>query len=638
MHSSLLAHAHWYGLAVGALLGTKLLLSIRRRRQPDMIFQKPLNQHVIHGVVTTYNEAPAMLRRCLESILGQTLTPQSLTIVDDCSSDQSAHAVVEEMRPKFEQAGIRLDFIRFAVNQGKRHGLAAGFREAPEADAYLCVDSDTVLDEHAVAELAEPFSKRRVQCVTGLVLAHNRSVNLLTRLIDMRYVNAFLGERVAYSRLGSVLCACGSLAMYRGWVVRKHLDDFLDQRFLGLPATFGDDRRLTYYCLTEGLSLIQPSSVGYTDVPERLNHYIRQQVRWGKSFIREGFLLLGKFRVSRMYWWLNLIELVTWVAFTVALMASLFAIVLHPTGWQLLATYLAYMCVMAWVRSIHYLRGAAGVGPVDRTLTFLAAPLYALMNLCLLLPLRLWSLATLRQTKWGTRSTVEVGEAESVPDGAPAGASEDHDDTYARSGPADLPAQPSAHSPAQSPAHATASIPAQQTAPQYAQKPPVTQNGHAYPSSYGEQGQQNQYGYAYQYEHEYAGHPGHSEPQPQPQPAQQYGGPQPQHAGQGQHTYDGSQVPYGAQDMYGSQGSVYGTQQPSGSPAPYGAQYGYGEYNGHGGYNARDPYGNPAPYAPPAPYGGHPGAAPDAYVDGGRGDAPAQNPPHPQGHEAWAPQ
>ena len=30
--------------------------------------------------------------------------------------------------------------------------------------------------------------------VTGLVLAHNRGTNLLTRLIDMRYVNAFLGE------------------------------------------------------------------------------------------------------------------------------------------------------------------------------------------------------------------------------------------------------------------------------------------------------------------------------------------------------------------------------------------------------------------------------------------------------------
>jgi hyaluronan synthase len=404
-------HLHWYGVTVGSLLAVKLLLSIRRRRRPELTFHRTVNRLRIHGVVTVYNESPAMLRRCLESILAQTLVPQSLTVVDDCSADRSAGALIEEMRPRFQHVGVRLDFIRFPDNRGKRHGLAAGFRREPLADVYLCIDSDTVLDRHAVAELAEPFTKRRVQCVTGLVLAHNRSINLLTRLIDMRYVNAFLGERVAYSRLGSVLCACGSLAMYRGWVVRKHLDDFLDQRFLGRPATFGDDRRLTYYCLTEGLSLIQPSAVGYTDVPERLGHYVRQQIRWGKSFIREGFLLFAKFRLRRMYWWLNLVELVTWVAFTAGLLASLVAISLHPQGWTLLVGYVTYMCLMAWVRSVHYLRGAAQVRLVDRVLTFLAAPLYALLNIGLLLPLRLWSLATLRSTNWGTRARIEVGGA-----------------------------------------------------------------------------------------------------------------------------------------------------------------------------------------------------------------------------------
>ncbi|MFC1417475.1 glycosyltransferase family 2 protein [Streptacidiphilus cavernicola] len=265
------AHLHWYGVTVGTLLFLKLVLSIRRRRKPELSFRHHSRGYYVHGVVTSYNEAPAMLRRCLDSILAQTMLVDSLTVVDDCSSDMSCAALIHDMRPQFERLGVRLDFIRFPDNRGKRHGLAAGFEQAPNADMYLCVDSDTVLDQHAVSELAEPFSKRRVHCVTGLVLAHNRSTNLLTRLIDMRYVNAFLGERVAYSRLGSVLCACGSLAMYRGWVVRKYLDDFLDQRFLGRPATFGDDRRLTYYCLTEGLSLIQPSSVGYTDVPERLN-------------------------------------------------------------------------------------------------------------------------------------------------------------------------------------------------------------------------------------------------------------------------------------------------------------------------------------------------------------------------------
>lgn len=398
-------HFGAYGIAVGSLLALKLLLSIQRsRRRPRHGLRDTTRGMSIHAVITVYNEAPDMLRACLESLLAQTRRPQSVTVIDDCSRTRDAEHVVAQLSVAFARAGVRLGVIRFPVNRGKRHGLAAGFQARTDADVYLCVDSDTRLHPDAVAEAARPFGRRRVHAVTGLVLANNRATNLLTRLIDMRYVNAFLGERVAYGRLGSVLCACGSLAMYRGWVVRKHLDDFLSQRFMGRPATFGDDRRLTYYCLLEGLSLIQPTAIGWTDVPDKLGHYIRQQIRWGKSFIREGFLLAGQLRLaSRVFWWLNLLELTAWVTFTVALLAALVVVAIHPAGWTLLASYAGYVCAMAWLRSVHYLRRAPGVPTLDRLGTFLCAPLYALLNLGLLLPLRLWSLATLRDNAWGTR-------------------------------------------------------------------------------------------------------------------------------------------------------------------------------------------------------------------------------------------
>lgn len=413
---------HWYGATVGTLLAVKLLLSFRRRRPATTEWEAGgAAGHTVHAVITARNEDPAMLRRCLESFLAQTRLPQSVTVIDDASRDiDAAASVIRQLRAAFDQAGIELRFIRFSENRGKRHGLAAGFQQHPDADLYLCVDSDTVLAETAVAELCAPFVRRRINCVTGLVLAHNRSVNLLTRLIDMRYVNAFLGERVAYSRMGSVLCACGSLVVYRGRIVREHLNDFLSQTFLGKPATFGDDRRLTYYCLKEGQSVIQPTAIGYTDVPETLSHYLRQQLRWNKSFFREGALLLLKPRhAARAFWWLNLIELATWVAFTSSLITALAILAIHPSAWPLLASYGAYVCVMAWVRSLHYLRSAANVPTVDRLLTFAAAPLYALLNLTLLLPLRLYALATLRRNSWGTRADVEIPPAVEPADTVP---------------------------------------------------------------------------------------------------------------------------------------------------------------------------------------------------------------------------
>lgn len=406
----------WYGLGVAAVLAFKLLLSLPIRRpqagkaRGRHLFKREQHrpQLRVSAVITVYNEDAGTLRRCLDSLLAQSRKPDAITIVDDASRNRAAVDLAHRYGPLFHLIGVDYAIVEFEANQGKRHGLAAGFRRTWDADVYACIDSDTVLAPEAIVRSLASFASRRVHCVTGLILALNRGINLLTRLIDMRYVNAFLGERVAYSRFGSVLCACGSLALYRGWVVRKYLGDFLSQTWLGVPATFGDDRRLTYYCLMEGRAVINTTAIARTAVPERLSHYLRQQTRWTKSFIREGLLML-KTSPLRVCWWFNLLELATWVAFTSALMIGIAAIVVNPQWWVIFTSYLGYVCVAAWVRSLHYLRGAAQVPPLDRLLTFACAPLYTLMNLTLLIPLRLYALATMRNAAWGTRKHVEIG-------------------------------------------------------------------------------------------------------------------------------------------------------------------------------------------------------------------------------------
>src|SRR6185312_1369159 len=50
-------------------------------------------------------------------------------------------------------------------------------------------------------------------------------------------------------------------------------DDFLSQHFLGRKCTYGDDRRLTYYCLREGQVVLAPDAVAWTLVPERTGHF-----------------------------------------------------------------------------------------------------------------------------------------------------------------------------------------------------------------------------------------------------------------------------------------------------------------------------------------------------------------------------
>jgi hyaluronan synthase len=399
----------WYGTAVLTLISVKLLLSLLAA--PVRIGEREretLARYKVAGIITCRNEDPAVFARCLSSLLDSTRLPSSVTVIDDGSTSPACYNIARTLAPAFRAAGVDYQIIVFPENLGKRAGLAAGFRRTWDADVYLCVDSDTILHPEAVANALRPFRNRRVQATTGAVFAANRSVNLLTRLIDMRYCYAFLGERAAYSIFGSVLCVCGSLGVYRGVTVRKYLDDFLSQRFLGRTCTYGDDRRLTYYCLREGRVLLAPDAVAWTLVPSNMPHFLRQQLRWSKSFFRESLWMITTVPPWRMCWWLTLIEIATWSGFTSAL---IYTIAVRPalTGHFALLTYLVSILVLSYARSGHYIEAEhPDMGWAGKLGTLAIAPLYGLIHMTLLLPLRLIALLTLRDNGWGTRDTVEV--------------------------------------------------------------------------------------------------------------------------------------------------------------------------------------------------------------------------------------
>ncbi|MFF0445628.1 glycosyltransferase [Streptomyces sp. NPDC004609] len=402
----------FYGIAIFVLLAAKLTASLLHRpKTPTPAERERARALNVVAVITAYNEDPATFARCLESMVRQTRPPQHLVVVDDHSADSRAldHARSAAVTESFARAGIGYEVIAFPVNRGKRHALAAAFRAHPEADVYLGIDSDTVLDESAVDEGTLPFVNADVNAVTGIVGALNARTNLLTRLIDLRYANSFLYERAAYSLLGSVLCCCGSLAFYRASVIRANLDDFLAQRFLGRAATFGDDRRMTNYCLQNGRVLLQPTALAWTLVPETLGHYLRQQIRWNKSFVRESLWAVKSAPARRPAFWLSLLELSSWITFTTLLLMALVLTPIHANA-HVLLLYLVYAMLVGYARSVRYLESdhPNGMPWPERLGTFLLAPLYALLHLTLLLWVRLYSLATLKDNGWGTRENVEV--------------------------------------------------------------------------------------------------------------------------------------------------------------------------------------------------------------------------------------
>lgn len=382
-----------YGMLLGVLLASKLILSILPSHQWD-----PDPDKVRLGVVVPlFNEDPNVFIRLLDSLDAQTRPPDIVVIVDDASTDSAAWTAATSWADAHGQGAIAL---RHDINLGKRHAIATAVR-ATSADIWMTVDSDTVLEPRAISAGLAPFSDATVQGVTGIVLALNVNNGLLPALQDIRYTNGFLGERAAYSRLGSVLCACGSIAFWRTPVILDNLTDFLNQQFLGTRAETGDDRRLTRYALDRGRVVLARDAIARTTVPERLPHYVRQQVRWGKSFWRESFLMFAAMAPRRISWWLSVIEIVSTVAFTMALIWSI-TCGLAAGSLKVFAGYAGWVCVSSWARSVHVFT-VRGRGSNWQTLAaFAIAPLYGLLSL-LLLPLRLYSLVTLRVSGWGTR-------------------------------------------------------------------------------------------------------------------------------------------------------------------------------------------------------------------------------------------
>jgi hyaluronan synthase len=169
---------------------------------------------------------------------------------------------------------------------------------------------------------------------------------------------------------------------------------------------YGDDRRLTNYALTRGKVLFQDTAIAYTTVPDRFRHFTNQQLRWNKSFFRETIWVLNRFRPWHRVWLLSFAELALWFCFTLAM---LIALVIYPllTGDLPSAWYLAFVAVMAYARSVRYI-GSQRSSLRSQLGVYLLAPLYGLLYLLVLMPIRLWALCSLRNGGWGTRAQVEV--------------------------------------------------------------------------------------------------------------------------------------------------------------------------------------------------------------------------------------
>ena len=67
-------------------------------------------------------------------------------------------------------------------------------------------------------------------------------------------------------------------------------DAWIHQKFLGRKATFGDDRSLTNFILRHNRTAYQDTAICETIVPKSYKVFLKQQMRWKRSWLRESLI------------------------------------------------------------------------------------------------------------------------------------------------------------------------------------------------------------------------------------------------------------------------------------------------------------------------------------------------------------
>lgn len=245
-------------------------------------------------VIPCFNEEQWIVRT-IRSCIDQYYPPDKLEVivVDDGSSDHSVERIEEFCRDARPFVGDRLLSLPQKKNLGKRHALAAGVKAAKH-DLVVFVDSDSFLAPEAIMHLVQPFKDPKMGAVSGRTEVENKWTNYLTKMQAVRYYVAFRIFKAAEALFDTVSCLSGPLACYRKDLVELHMDAWLNQKFFGMPATFGDDRSMTNFILKDHRTGYQDEAVCYTIVPSDYKVFLRQQMRWKRSWLRES-LRAGKF-------------------------------------------------------------------------------------------------------------------------------------------------------------------------------------------------------------------------------------------------------------------------------------------------------------------------------------------------------
>lgn len=255
-------------------------------------------------IIPVKNEEGFILK-CINSFKKSNYDNREIIVVNDCSTDNTLN-VINDIK------GIKI--LNLSKNIGKKRAIAEGIKSA-DGDVLVLSDSDSIVYSDAINRIVYIFdSNKNIGGVSGHVSVYNIDDNILTKIQSSWYEGQFRIRKAAESVFGAVSCISGPLSAVRREAVYNYIPAWTEDKFLGIEYKGATDRMLTSLILFgylihnkvnktfKGNSFLDTkftprkwdieysfSAVALTVVPNNLNSFVKQQLRWKKNFIRMLF-------------------------------------------------------------------------------------------------------------------------------------------------------------------------------------------------------------------------------------------------------------------------------------------------------------------------------------------------------------
>ena len=254
-----------------------------------------------------------MISIVIDAIVNSTYKNIEIIAVNDGSTDGSKE-ILDDLAKKYPSLKV---FHK--KNEGKRKANFLGFSKS-RGNFVVFIDSDSVVDQHAITEMMKTFNANPdVGALVGHIKAWNSKKRLLPKLQDAWYDFEFNILKTTQSTLKHVLVCSGCFAGYKREAIEKFVplwngDKISDSnsksekyfktnpwkyeifskiplKILEWAAQYDDaeDSVITTQALIDWKTKYVSTSIVYTDVPEDLKGFAKQQVRWRKGSLRAVF-------------------------------------------------------------------------------------------------------------------------------------------------------------------------------------------------------------------------------------------------------------------------------------------------------------------------------------------------------------